>query len=947
MTPELYQRLKPLYDAALDAPTGKRAQFVDEACRGDPELREQLQALLAAHDESTGPLDVPLVNLRNLYAAKPRTLADGDLVLGRFEIVRILGSGGMGEVYEAEDRLLRGVRVALKTILPHGAGDPELQKRFEREVLLAREVTHPNLCPIHTIFHCDDPPPGYLFLTMKLLPGQTLAARLREPPAMTNEEGLAVLRQASLGVAAIHAAGIIHRDIKPNNMMVDGSGSALRLWITDFGLARAYETESTVSSMGTVAGTPGYIAPELFLGHPPSQASDLFALGVVLHEVFAGEKPAPVPGTHSYTVSPRLATQKAPALSVRLITECLQDDPQRRCTAFARTLEVIDPKLARNCYSGQSAQFWSRRRFAGAAAAAICAIAGAAWWKRDALEEIVEDIFEPLPDKRYVALMPWPTSDSAAVVSTVLDSIGQRLARAEATVKNLLIIRISDLPGTAAAPATPAASVSALGANLVLAASLQSTPSRVWLNLQVLEAATQRVLRAARVSSSPAALSGIAGKASEAAAKLLGLPEREIVVKDTEELQRVSPEVFRTFSEAEQLANQASGAALEAAVAKYQQALYMDPRFALGYARLSIAYARQYLVNHEPARVKLAQSNTSLALRYNPSSAMGLLSQAIVLLYSDQLKEANDYFSRSLKADPGNPETLLYKGQALRNAGKWPEAEQVYRAITVERPNYWPAHNELGWILYRQAKYKESAEEFDTAAASAPQVALPLANLGSIYMYLGKRAEAIDASQRSIRVSPNDDAYITLGDIAFSDAISDRNHASSLEKYKSSLENYKKAAALNPNSDMIQGNIGDCYAKLGDLADERKSYQKAAQLLTTALTANPSNGPSWATLAFYHAKTGDSVDAQADIKNAKTQGATDVQSQFMIAQALAVLGKKEDALNLLLACMDKGLSPVQVGLAVDLKDIRRDPRYLSRVAKLQPQTATKAPEAHG
>jgi tetratricopeptide (TPR) repeat protein len=248
----------------------------------------------------------------------------------------------------------------------------------------------------------------------------------------------------------------------------------------------------------------------------------------------------------------------------------------------------------------------------------------------------------------------------------------------------------------------------------------------------------------------------------------------------------------------------------------------------------------------------------------------------------------------------------------------------------VERPNYWPAHNELGWILYRQAKYPQSAEEFDTAATAAPQVALPLANLGSVYMYLGKRAQAIDASERSIRLSPNEDAYITLGDIAFTDG-----------NYKSSLDNYKKAAALNPASDLTWRNIGDCYIVLGDRIDERKSYQKAAALLTSALTANPRNGPGWATLAFYHAKIGETADAQADIRNAETQGAKDVQSQFMITQALTLLGKKEDALNLLLACMDKGLSPVEVDLAVDLKEIRKDPRYISRVAKLQPQTAAK------
>ena len=915
MTPELYQRLKPLYDAALDTPKERRAQFVDEACRDDPELREHLEALLAAHEETTGPLDAPLVKLRDLYSSKQRTLADGDLVLGRFKIVRLLGMGGMGEVYEAEDSFLRDVHVALKTILPNFARDPDLQQRFEREVLFAREVTHPNLCPIHTIFHSDDPPPGYLFLTMKLLPGQTLAARLREPPPMTNEEGLAVLRQTSLGIAAIHAAGIIHRDIKPNNIMVDGSGPDLRLWITDFGLARAYETESTQSSIGAVRGTPGYIAPELFLGHSPSQASDLFALGVLLHEVFVGQKPILVPGTHSYMVSPRLTTPKVPTLGVRLITECLQDDPQRRCTAFAHTLEVIDPKLARNYYSGQSTQFWSRRRFAGASVAGICAIAGGAWWKWNDIKKIVEDVFEPLPDKRYVALLAWPSGDSLAVVSTILDSIGQRLARAEAVMKNLLIIKIKDLPNEAAAPATPAASVSALGANLVLAASLYSTPSRVWLNLQVLEAATQRILRTSRVSTPPAALSSIADKASEAAAILLGLPDREIVVKDTEELQHLSPEVFRTFSEAEQLANQSNGASLEAAVAKYQQTLDMDPHFALGYARLSMAYTRQFLVNHEPAELKLAQSNTSLALRYNPSSAKGLLSQAMVFLYSGKVTDALDYFSRSLKADPGNPETLLYKGQALRNAGQWKEAEQVYRDITVERPNYWPAHNELGWILYRHANYTDSADEFEKAATAGPQVALPLANLGSVYMYLDERTKAIDASQRSIDISPNENAYVTLGNIDFQGG-----------NYKSSLENFKKAAALNANSHMTWGDIGDCYAMLGDRTNERKSYQKAAELLATSMSANPRNGPGWATLAFYHAKIGGSADAQTDIRNAETQGAKDVQSQFMIAQALAVLGKKEDALKLLLACMDKGLSPVQVDLAVDLKGDKKRPQ---------------------
>jgi serine/threonine protein kinase len=118
---------------------------------------------------------------------------------------------------------------------------------------------------------------------------------------------MAILKHGAAGLAAIHAAGIIHRDIKPNNMMLDGSGSEVKLCITDFGLARAHEAEPSLLGKGLVAGTPDYIAPELYLGRPPSQATDLFAFGVVLHEVFTGQKPARAPDNSSVIVSPRLS----------------------------------------------------------------------------------------------------------------------------------------------------------------------------------------------------------------------------------------------------------------------------------------------------------------------------------------------------------------------------------------------------------------------------------------------------------------------------------------------------------------------------------------------------------------------------------------------------------------------------------------------------------------
>ena len=270
----------------------------------------------------------------------------------------------MGEVYEAEDSFLQGVHVALKIILPHIADDPYLRQRFEREVLLAREVTHPNLCPIYDMFRCEQQSRGFLFLTMKLLRGETLATRLRRTPSVSIPEGVAILRQMAAGLTAIHAAGIIHRDIKPNNIVLDGAGPDVRLCITDFGLARAYESEASFSGKGLVAGTPDYMAPELYLGQPPSQASDLFAFGVVLHQVFTGQKPSVAPDSSSLIVSPRLNTSGVPSFCVQLIAGCLDRDSQRRCQAFERALGSLHIKYPPK-------ELWTRRRFAGAAAATL------------------------------------------------------------------------------------------------------------------------------------------------------------------------------------------------------------------------------------------------------------------------------------------------------------------------------------------------------------------------------------------------------------------------------------------------------------------------------------------------------------------------------------------------------------------------------------------------
>src|SRR6202162_1546823 len=225
--------------------------------------------------------------------------AAGRAVGGRYRIVRFLGRGGMGEVYEAEDAELRE-RVALKTLRPEIAGDTRSISRFKQEIQLSRKVAHPNVCKVFDLVrHSDNnsSPSIIYFLTMELLIGETLEARIQREGPMSTNQALPIIEQVSAGLDAAHQAGIIHRDFKPSNVILVGGPSGTRAVVTDFGLARssAPPDTSTVTQTltGHVLGTPGYIAPEVLAGAVGTISSDIYALGVAVHRVVAGALPNP------------------------------------------------------------------------------------------------------------------------------------------------------------------------------------------------------------------------------------------------------------------------------------------------------------------------------------------------------------------------------------------------------------------------------------------------------------------------------------------------------------------------------------------------------------------------------------------------------------------------------------------------------------------------------
>jgi eukaryotic-like serine/threonine-protein kinase len=310
---------------------------------------------------------------------RPRLQA-GQLAAGRFRVVRFVAEGGRGQVYEAEDVEL-GERVALKTVRAEIAADERATERFRREIQLARRVTHPNVCRTFDVFRHEGPDGAVAFLTMEMLPGETLAERLHRAGRMTEGEARPLFAQMAEGLAAAHRVGIVHRDFKPGNVVLvpDASSPGLRAVVTDFGQAHAPAAVSDsgpLTGAGEAVGTPAYMAPEQLEGAPITPATDVYALGLVLYETLVGVPPFEGGSPLSAAVKrlkqkPEPPHLRVPGLERRLeavVLRCLERRPEDR---FADAGEVA----AALAGSGGGLTSRTRRLGAGVLLLALVALA--------------------------------------------------------------------------------------------------------------------------------------------------------------------------------------------------------------------------------------------------------------------------------------------------------------------------------------------------------------------------------------------------------------------------------------------------------------------------------------------------------------------------------------------------------------------------------------------
>ncbi len=359
MKPDRWRQVDELFEAALNRAEGERASFLDKACGGDASLRREVEKMLDFDERAADFMEDDVFNLVTVLMtgealrppkgptaaaqegsakqSRPSFSADsiddarfvpGDVLSERYRIFGLLGRGGMGEVYRADDLKLKQA-VALKFLPESLSASGAALARFYKEVSVARQISHRHVCRVYDVGEYE----GQHFISMEFVRGEELSSLLKRIGRLPQGKAAEVTRQLCAGLAAVHERGVLHRDLKPANIMVDERGDVR---ITDFGIAALAEE---VSGREAMAGTPAYMSPEQLEGSELTVRSDIYSLGLVLYEVFTGQKAFEAAGlpellrlrrSDTTPTSPSQLVPDLDPLVERVILRCLERDPSKR-----------------------------------------------------------------------------------------------------------------------------------------------------------------------------------------------------------------------------------------------------------------------------------------------------------------------------------------------------------------------------------------------------------------------------------------------------------------------------------------------------------------------------------------------------------------------------------------------------------------------------------------
>lgn len=602
----------------------------------------------------------------------------GDLFAGRYRIERALGEGGMGRVYEAHDTRL-DERVALK-LLSFAAADDEHMARFQKEVRLARRITHPNVARTHDIGDADGSP----FLTMELIDGQSLDdlidARLehagpREGP-LAPDEAVEVAIPMALGLEAAHRAGVVHRDLKPANVMIETREGALaRVVITDFGVARAVDGAEKQTS--GVLGTPIYMAPEQIVGEEVGPFSDIYSLGVVLYEMLTGR----LPFTGATPMAVALARCRVSPTDPRehvelnaslaeIVLRCLDHDPQRRPRDAADVADRL-------------------RRHARAASAHTVMVTPSQ--PAPGASTSISSPFAPMsPGKRTLAVLPFAYRGPAEL-DFVGESLAQELIDTLSRTRGLRVLGYGATGRYAAeGNADPREIGRALGADVIVSANLQASADRVRVSARLTDVHSGVQLWSERFDKRFEDVFEMQDVVSKQVADALRV---ELTV--IEHQWHATAEASELYLRARRSLEGRFATGGREAVALLDRCLELSPQFAPAYAARAIAAVKAWWVDimgteatewHERSKTFVAE-----ALEHADELAETHLAAAIYALQIGELRETASRLATALTIAPTLAEAHRYLADLQCEAGRLEEGMRRAKLALELDPSNTPA----------------------------------------------------------------------------------------------------------------------------------------------------------------------------------------------------------------------------------------------------------------
>ena len=761
MTAEEWERIKSIFDAALQIPNSERAAWLDAACDGRPDLRKTVDQLLTNIADAGNFLE----DDTQLTFRQP-AFNTNQLVAGRFRVIRLIAAGGMGEVYEVFDERL-GLRVALKTIRSDMVASREAYERFKREVWVTRDVAHDGICRVFELVEHRDPEdpksPVTPCITMKFLDGHDLQSELRMRRPLPIPEALSIAKQICEALEALHNHDIIHRDLKPSNiMLLPGRKEGFRVVLTDFGLARPID-QTTVMRTGAgndQPGAPFFQAPEILKGKRESIKSDIYALGLVLDELVTNSRAFTADTVHGLywqkiweqPIPPSQRSDSLPAHWEQVILKCLATDPDDR---FTRALDVAhaleDPAVepmpatqdrmtsapvptivSRSSVPKRLAQFLRRRTVI--ACGLLLPILAAV--------TVLPAVLSSGPP---ATIAVYPVSNNTTPENDYLTKgMTAELLRRLGGIQDLHVYPIHD-------SRAPLSEKPGEDVQFRLLTQLQRGAGGIQLSAKLMDHSTGRSLWSKDFNAnltdpvhlesevSEGIVLAVRDQLSRRVSSARGaIPFYDSAVRAFSRNKTKLPDpatasnsAFHAYTRGRYLWEERTVRSALQAMICFEQAVEMDPQFALAWA--AMADAQRVLMEFD----------------YGSRE--------------DVLKKARDYAERAVSLDPNLPEAQATLGAVMQVAWEWNRSEQAYKKAIELNPRFARGQRWYGGLLLQMGKVEEALATTRLALELDPWDYPAHAAYAFVLFHAGKPLEAAEQLERTLAEKDLISAHINLG----------------------------------------------------------------------------------------------------------------------------------------------------------------------------------------